>query len=83
MTETKTLKFLFLFSKIRGSKYFNFSLNFLFLALFIIGYDYLLFPFSIMVKTVLHIEKIYIFYYLFFGISLCPYGNVFIPSERI
>ena len=24
-----------------------------------------------------------IFIYSFFGISLCPYGNVFIPSERI
>ena len=34
------------------------------------------------VKTILYIEK-QNFIYSFFGISLCPYGKVFIPSIRI
>ena len=43
----------------------------------------LVFSFSILVKKILYIKKKNVFIYSFFGISLCPYGNVFIPSERI
>ena len=74
--------FLVLVSKIRGKIFLNFYLNLSFLALLITIGDCLLFSFS-KLRSILYIRKNVFLFYSFIGISLCPYGNVFIPSSRI